>query len=43
MISEQEGDMNKFRGAFVAIVTPFIDGKLDEQKLSDFVAAVEKV
>ena len=29
--------MNKFRGAFVAIVTPFIDGKLDEQGLQDLI------
>ncbi len=29
--------MNKFRGAFVAIVTPFIDGKLDEQGLVDLI------
>ena len=29
--------MNKFRGAFVAIVTPFIDGKLDEQGLKDLI------
>jgi len=29
--------MSKFRGAFVAIVTPFIDGKLDEQGLQDLI------
>jgi 4-hydroxy-tetrahydrodipicolinate synthase len=29
--------MNKFRGAFVAIVTPFIDGSLDEQGLKDLI------
>lgn len=29
--------MNKFRGAFVAIVTPFIDGELDEQGLIDLI------
>lgn len=29
--------MSKFRGAFVAIVTPFIDGKLDEQGLIDLI------
>ena len=29
--------MNQFRGAFVAIVTPFIDGKLDEQGLKDLI------
>lgn len=29
--------MNQFRGAFVAIVTPFIDGKLDEQGLIDLI------
>lgn len=29
--------MNQFRGAFVAIVTPFIDGKLDEQGLVDLI------
>ncbi|HLD48042.1 MAG TPA: 4-hydroxy-tetrahydrodipicolinate synthase [Desulfobaccales bacterium] len=29
--------MNKFRGAFVAIVTPFIDGRLDEQGLQDLI------
>ena len=29
--------MNKFRGAFVAIVTPFIDGRLDEQGLKDLI------
>ncbi|OGR00569.1 MAG: 4-hydroxy-tetrahydrodipicolinate synthase [Deltaproteobacteria bacterium RIFOXYD12_FULL_55_16] len=29
--------MNKFRGAFVAIVTPFIDGQLDEQGLQDLI------
>lgn len=29
--------MNPFRGAFVAIVTPFIDGKLDEQGLKDLI------
>ncbi|MGV1100902.1 4-hydroxy-tetrahydrodipicolinate synthase [Thiovibrio sp. JS02] len=29
--------MTKFRGAFVAIVTPFIDGKLDEQGLIDLI------
>jgi len=29
--------MSKFRGAFVAIVTPFIDGKLDEQGLKDLI------
>jgi len=29
--------MNKFRGAFVAIVTPFVDGKLDEQGLKDLI------
>lgn len=29
--------MNKFRGAFVAIVTPFIDGQLDEQGLKDLI------
>ena len=27
--------MTKFRGAFVAIVTPFIDGQLDEQGLNE--------
>jgi len=29
--------VSKFRGAFVAIVTPFIDGKLDEQGLQDLI------
>ena len=29
--------MSKFRGAFVAIVTPFIDGQLDEQGLVDLI------
>ncbi|MEN8256963.1 MAG: 4-hydroxy-tetrahydrodipicolinate synthase [Thermodesulfobacteriota bacterium] len=29
--------MNPFRGAFVAIVTPFIDGQLDEQGLRDLI------
>ena len=29
--------MSKFRGAFVAIVTPFIDGKVDEQGLVDLI------
>lgn len=29
--------MNKFRGAFVAIVTPFVDGRLDEQGLQDLI------
>ncbi len=29
--------MNTFRGAFVAIVTPFIDGELDEQGLIDLI------
>ncbi len=29
--------MSKFRGAFVAIVTPFTDGKLDEQGLKDLI------
>ena len=29
--------MSKFRGAFVAIVTPFIDGAVDEQGLQDLV------
>lgn len=29
--------MNKFRGAFVAIVTPFIDGEIDEQGLLDLI------
>ena len=29
--------MNKFRGAFVAIVTPFVDGKLDEKGLVDLI------
>jgi 4-hydroxy-tetrahydrodipicolinate synthase len=29
--------MSKFRGAFVAIVTPFIDGQLDEQGLIDLI------
>lgn len=29
--------MTQFRGAFVAIVTPFIDGKLDEQGLKDLI------
>lgn len=29
--------MTLFRGAFVAIVTPFIDGKLDEQGLKDLI------
>ena len=29
--------MSKFRGAFVAIVTPFTDGKLDEQGLQDLI------
>ena len=29
--------MTPFRGAFVAIVTPFIDGKLDEQGLQDLI------
>jgi len=29
--------MSKFRGAFVAIVTPFIDGSLDEQGLKDLI------
>ena len=29
--------MSKFRGAFVAIVTPFIDGQVDEQGLIDLI------
>jgi 4-hydroxy-tetrahydrodipicolinate synthase len=29
--------MSKFQGAFVAIVTPFIDGQLDEQGLVDLI------
>jgi 4-hydroxy-tetrahydrodipicolinate synthase len=29
--------MTQFKGAFVAIVTPFIDGKLDEQGLKDLI------
>ncbi len=29
--------MTQFRGAFVAIVTPFIDGKVDEQGLKDLI------
>jgi 4-hydroxy-tetrahydrodipicolinate synthase len=29
--------MNKFHGAFVAIVTPFIDGQVDEQGLIDLI------
>jgi 4-hydroxy-tetrahydrodipicolinate synthase len=29
--------MTKFRGAFVAIVTPFIDGKVDDQGLQDLI------
>lgn len=29
--------MTKFRGAFVAIVTPFINGKVDEQGLRDLI------
>ncbi|MFP3983546.1 MAG: 4-hydroxy-tetrahydrodipicolinate synthase [Desulfurivibrionaceae bacterium] len=29
--------MNKFRGAFVAIVTPFTDGEIDEQGLLDLI------
>lgn len=29
--------MNKFRGAFVAIVTPFIDNEIDEQGLIDLI------
>ncbi len=29
--------MNPFRGAFVAIVTPFVDGKIDEQGLKDLI------
>ena len=29
--------MNKFRGAFVAIVTPVIDGQIDEQGLIDLI------
>jgi 4-hydroxy-tetrahydrodipicolinate synthase len=29
--------MNPFRGAFVAIVTPFIDGQVDEQGLKDLI------
>ncbi|PLX50782.1 MAG: 4-hydroxy-tetrahydrodipicolinate synthase [Desulfobulbaceae bacterium] len=29
--------MNPFRGAFVAIVTPFVDGQLDEQGLKDLI------
>ncbi len=29
--------MNKFRGAFVAIVTPFIDNQVDEQGLIDLI------
>lgn len=29
--------MTKFKGAYVAIVTPFIDGKLDEQGLQDLI------
>ncbi len=29
--------MNTFRGAFVAIVTPMIDGKIDEQGLKDLI------
>ncbi|MDP2104367.1 MAG: dihydrodipicolinate synthase family protein, partial [Desulfobulbaceae bacterium] len=29
--------MTQFKGAYVAIVTPFIDGKLDEQGLKDLI------
>ncbi len=29
--------MSKFQGAFVAIVTPFIDGKVDEKGLIDLI------
>jgi 4-hydroxy-tetrahydrodipicolinate synthase len=29
--------MSIFRGAFVAIVTPFIDGQVDEQGLVDLI------
>ena len=29
--------MSKFQGAFVAIVTPFIDGKVDEKSLIDLI------
>ncbi len=29
--------MTKFRGAFVAIVTPFVDGRIDEQGLKDLI------
>ncbi|MCK5230112.1 MAG: dihydrodipicolinate synthase family protein, partial [Desulfobulbaceae bacterium] len=29
--------MTQFRGAFVAIVTPFINGKMDEQGLKDLI------
>ena len=29
--------MSKFQGAFVAIVTPFIDGKVDEKGLVDLI------
>ncbi len=29
--------MTQFKGAFVAIITPFIDGKLDEQGLKDLI------
>jgi len=29
--------MTKFKGAYVAIVTPFIDGKIDEQGLKDLI------
>jgi 4-hydroxy-tetrahydrodipicolinate synthase len=34
---KEEESMSIFRGAFVAIVTPFIDGQLDEQGLVDLI------
>jgi 4-hydroxy-tetrahydrodipicolinate synthase len=34
---ERREDMSKFQGAFVAIVTPFIDGKVDEEGLKSLI------
>jgi 4-hydroxy-tetrahydrodipicolinate synthase len=33
----QEDIMTQFKGAFVAIVTPFTDGKIDEKELTDLI------
>jgi len=34
---DREGSMERFHGALVALVTPFIDGQLDEQGLIDLI------